>query len=201
MTLRQFDHGYWYATEIKAFAQSLGVPSAHKLRKDELEKAIRQFLTRRTVTMPTKRSLSRSGVKDVDRGLRLGLPVRLYTNDRETKAFLEREAQRLDPDFKRRSGARYRLNRWREAQLTRGVPITYGDLVKTYVRLCRPETTYRQAPSGRYINFLSDFMADNPGASLAEAIRAWKQLKAMDTPKTYKRGATRSHTSSSRRAP
>jgi hypothetical protein len=25
MTLRQFDHGYWYAMEIKRFAQSLGL--------------------------------------------------------------------------------------------------------------------------------------------------------------------------------
>jgi hypothetical protein len=43
MTLRQFDHGYWYATEIKEFARLLGLPAAHKLRKDELEKVIRHF--------------------------------------------------------------------------------------------------------------------------------------------------------------
>ena len=73
MTLRQFDHGYWYATEIKRFAQSLGVPAAHRLRKDELEKAIRHFLTHGKVTSPTRRDLSRSGIKDVDRGLRLDL--------------------------------------------------------------------------------------------------------------------------------
>ena len=54
MTLRQFDHGYWYATELKRFAQSLGLPSAHKLRKDELEKAIRRFLAHGELTSPTK---------------------------------------------------------------------------------------------------------------------------------------------------
>jgi carboxylesterase type B len=186
MTLRQFDHGYWYATEIKRFAQSLGLPSAHKLRKDELEKAIRHFLAHGKVTSLTKRDLSRSGTKDVDRGLRLDLPVILYTNDRETKAFLEREARRLDPTFKRRSGARYRLNRWRDAQLTRGAPIAYRDLVKEYVRLNRPETTHRRAPSGRYINFLSDFMGANPGATMTAAIRAWKTVKTMDSPKDYR---------------
>ena len=153
MTLRQFDHGYWYATEIKRFAQSLGLPSAHKLRKDELEKAIRHFLAHGKVTSPTKRDLSRSGIKDVDRGLRLDLAVILYTNDRATKAFLEREARRLDPTFKRRSGARYRLNRWRDAQLTRGAHITYRDLVKEYVRLNHPETRHRRVPLDRYINF------------------------------------------------
>ena len=186
MTLRQFDHGYWYATEIKRFAQSLGLPSAHKLRKDELEKAIRHFLVHGKITSPTKRDLSRTGIKDVDRGLRLDLAVILYTNDRATKAFLEREARRLDPTFTRRSGARYRLNRWRDAQLTRGAHITYRDLVKEYVRLNRPETSYRRVPSGRYINFLSDFMAANPGATMAAAIRAWKTVKSMNAPKNYR---------------
>ena len=186
MTLRQFDHGYWYATEIKRFAQSLGVPAAHRLRKDELEKAIRRFLATGKVMSPTKRALSRSGVKDVDRGLQLDRHVVLYTNDRETKAFLEREARRLDPTFRRRSGARYRLNRWREAQLTRGAHITYRDLVKEYVRLNRPETTHRRAPIGRYINFLSDFMAANPGATMEAGIRAWKKVKRLNSPKSYR---------------
>ena len=185
MTLRQFDHGYWYATEIKRFAQALGVPAAHKLRKDELENAIRRFLTTGKITSPTKRDLSRSGVKDVDRGLTLDRRVVRYTNDHETKAFLEREARRLDPTFRRRSGARYRLNRWREAQLMRGARITYRDLVKEYVRLNRPETTHRRAPIGRYINFLSDFMAANPGATMAAGIRAWKSVKRLNSPKSY----------------
>jgi hypothetical protein len=193
MTLRQFDHGYWYATEIKAFAQSLGIQSAYKLRKDELEKAIRHFLAHGKLANPTKRNLSRSGVKDVDRGLRLDLPVVLYTNDPETKAFLERESRRRDPSFKRRSGSRYRLNRWRDAQLARGVRITYRDVVKEFVRLNRPETTHRRAPIGRYINFLSDFMPENPGATMAAAIRAWKTVKTLDSPKNYRAFARARH--------
>jgi hypothetical protein len=192
MTLRQFDHGYWYATEIKKFAQSLGVPSAHKLRKDELEKAIRHFLAHGRITSPTRRNLSRSGTRDTDRGLRLDLPVVLYTNDRETKAFLEREARKIDPAHKRRSGARYRLNRWRDAQLMRGAPITYRDIVKEYVRLNRPETRHTRAlPGGYYVNFLSDFMAAHPRATMAAAIRAWKTVKTMDSPSEYRAYARR----------
>jgi hypothetical protein len=186
MTLRQFDHGYWYATEIKSFAQSLGVASAHKLRKDELEKAIRHFLIHGKVSSPTERSLSRTGVKDVDLGLRLDRPVVLYTNDHETKAFLDREARGIDPAYKRRSGSRYRFNRWREAQLARGTRITYRDLVKEWVRLNRPETKYRRVPIVCYINFLSDFMAANPGATMAAGIRAWKRVKKMNSLKTYR---------------
>ncbi len=44
MTVTQFDNGYWYATELKTFAKAIGIPSAGKLRKDELEKAIISFL-------------------------------------------------------------------------------------------------------------------------------------------------------------
>jgi hypothetical protein len=186
MTLRQFDHAYWYATDIKRFAQSLGLPSAGKLRKDELEKAIRHYLAHGKVANPTKRNLSRSGIKDVDRGLRLDLPVVLYTNDRETKAFLEREALKIDPSFRRRSGARYRLNRWRDDRLTRGARITYRDVIKEWIRLNRPETAHRRVPVGRYIYFLSDFMTANPGATMAAAIGAWKTVKTMDSPKTYR---------------
>jgi hypothetical protein len=186
MTLRQFDHGYWYATEIKRFAQSLGVPGAGKLRKDELEKAIRHFLAHGKVTSPTKRELSRSGVKDVDLGLRLDRRVVLYTNDRETKTFLDREARKLDPAYKRRGGSRYRFNRWREAQLTRGIRLTYRDLVKEWVRLNRPDTRYRRVEIGRYINFLSDFMAAHPGATMAAAIRAWKAVNRMNSLKNFR---------------
>jgi len=114
MTQAQFDNGYWYATELKDFAKTIGIPSASRLRKDELEKAIKAFFKAGKIESPTKRSLSRSGIKGVEQGLSLSLPVAVYTNDKETKGFLEREAQKLVPGLKRKSGARYRLNRWRE---------------------------------------------------------------------------------------
>ena len=44
MTSTQFDNSYWYATELKDFAERIGIPSASKLRKDELERAIKVFL-------------------------------------------------------------------------------------------------------------------------------------------------------------
>jgi hypothetical protein len=36
MTSTQFDNGYWYAIELKDFAERIGIPSASKLGKDEL---------------------------------------------------------------------------------------------------------------------------------------------------------------------
>ena len=160
------------------------------MRKDELEEAIRHFLANGKVASPTKRDLSRSGIKDVERGLSLDLPVILYTNDHETKAFLEREARKLDPAFKRRSGARYRLNRWREEQLTSGVKLTYEDLVREYVRLNQTKEPFAQIPHGRYINFVSDFMAAEKGATRDQVTRAWARLKTLDVPKTYRSWVT-----------
>jgi hypothetical protein len=184
MTAAQFDNGYWYATEIKDFAKAIGIPSASKLRKDELEKAIKQFLRTKTIASPT-RTLSKSGIKDVERGLSLALPVVHYTSNRETKDFLAREAKTLAPNLKKKSGACYRLNRWREEQLTQGVKITYGDLVKQYIVLNQTEEKFARVESGRYINFLSDFLSSEQGATRDEALEAWRELKNLDAPKNY----------------
>ena len=186
MTLTEFDNGYWYATELKTFAQTIRLPSAGKLRKDELEKAIRLFLKTGEIKNPAKRKLSMSGIKDVQRGLRLDLPVVVYTNDKETKDFLEREAQKLAPGLKRKSGVRYRLNRWREERLFKGVQLTYGDLVKEYIRLNQTKKPFAQIPHGRYINFMSDFLAAEKGATKEQAVKAWRKLKTLDVPKNYR---------------
>ena len=162
-----------------------GFPSASKLRKDELERAIRSFLVTGKARNPTRRNLSSSGIKDVDRGLSLELKVVRYTNDEETKSFLEREAQKRVPGLKRKSGVRYRFNRWREQQLVKGVRLTYGDLVKEYVGLNQTEGPFAHIPHGRYINFVSDFLAAEKQATRKQAIRAWHELKAWNVPKTY----------------
>jgi hypothetical protein len=186
MTVKQFDNGYWYATELKEFAERIGIPSANKLRKDELETAIKLFLETGKIKTPTKRSLSNSGTRDVERRLQLDLPVVVYTNDKDTKDFLERESQKLAPGLKRKSGARYRLNRWREDQLVKGVKLTYGDLVEEYVRLNQTTKPFVHIPHGRYINFVADFLAAEKGATREQAIREWKKLKTLDVPKDYR---------------
>jgi hypothetical protein len=120
----------------------------------------------------------------------------VYTNDKQTKSFLEREAQKLAPGLKRKSGVRYRLNRWREEQLVKGVTLTYGDVVREYVRLNQTEGRFAHIPHGRYINFVSDFLAAGKGATREQAIEAWKKLKTLDVPKDY-RSWTRSRPSKS----
>ena len=185
MTLTQFDNGYWYTTELKDFAKTIGLPFASRLRKDELEDRIKLFLKTGRIESPTKRSFSISSTKDVDLGLNLDLPVAVYTNDRETKEFLEKESRKMAPGLKRKSGTRYRLNRWREEQLAKGVRITYGDLVREYIRLNQTQGPFAQVPHGRYINFLSDFLKAEKGSTREQAIKAWEELKTLDAPKNY----------------
>ncbi len=185
MTLAHFDNGYWYTTELKAFAKSIGIPSANKLRKDELETAIKFFLETGKLRQAAQRSFTVSGTKDVERGLSLELPVMVYTNDTVTKNFLEKEAQKMAPGMRRKSGARYRLNRWREAQLVNGIKFTYRDLVEEYVRLNQTTEPFAHIPHGRYINFMSDFLAKEQGATREQALKAWGKLKTLDIPKNY----------------
>jgi hypothetical protein len=199
MTITQFDHGYWYEVELKQFARELGFRSS-ALRKDELEGAIRGFLRTGAIVQPARKKTSTSTAKDVERGLHLDLAVVRYTNDSETKQFLEQEARKLVPGLRRRSGARYRLNRWREAQILNGVRLRYRDLVNEYVRLNQSTDRFPQIPHGRYINFMSDFLAAQNGATKEEAIKAWARLKRMNVPKTYAAWArTRSRESESGR--
>jgi hypothetical protein len=185
MSEAQFDNGYWYATELQQFAAKVGIPSARKLRKDELEKALKHFLRTGKSSNLVARKLSKPGARDVDKGLSMDLPVIHYTSNRETKAFITREAARLEPGFKRATGTRYLLNRWREAQIARGRRITYGDLVRQAIRFNKTKRGPLRMAHGRYINFISDFMAANSASSHAAAVRAWHEIRAMDAPKTY----------------
>lgn len=184
MTLREFENGYWYLEQLQDFAQRIGVPAARKLRKDELEKAIVAFLRTGKAALPTKRSLRRTGVKDVERGLSLKLRIENYTSNRETKDFIVQQARRLAPDVGQHSGVWYRLNRWREKQITVGKCPTYGDLVRQYIVLNKMPR-FKRIAHVRYINFLADFLKAENGATRAEAIAAWKVLKKLDLPKNY----------------
>ncbi len=80
----------------------------------------------------------------------------------------------------------YRLNRWREDQITQGVTITYGDLVAEYVRINESVEPFERVPHGRYINFLADFMKFEKNAKRENALKAWEKLKKLEITKDYK---------------
>jgi len=184
MTVRDFENGYWYADQLKDFAASIGIPGAKKLRKDELEKAIVGFIRTGHAALPTKRSLRKTGIKDLERGLDLKLPIENYTSNRETKSFIIEQARTIAPDVREKSGVWYRLNRWREEQITSGEHPTYGDLVEQYIALNKIER-FERIPYTCYIYFVADFLNAEKNATRAEAIAAWNELKTLDVPKDY----------------
>jgi hypothetical protein len=184
MTLREFKNGYWYLDDLKAFAKRIGIPSAARLRKDEIERAIAVFLRTGTAVLPTKRALRKTGARDLQRGLGLKLRIAHYTSNRETKDFIVGEAKKIAPNVRHKSGVWYRLNRWREEQLTKGSHPTYGDLIRQYIVLNKTER-FERIPHGRYINFVAEFLAVESGTTRADALAAWTKLKAMDIPKNY----------------
>jgi hypothetical protein len=184
MTVREFENGYWYLDDLKDFAKRIGIPEAVRLRKDEIERAIVLFLRTGTVGLPTKRALRKTGVKDLERGLSMNRRIEHYTSNRQTKDFIVREAKKVDPEVREKSGAWYRLNRWREEQITNGNRPTYGDLVRQYVALNKLER-FAKVPHPRYINFVAEFLKAEKGTTRSDAIAAWEELKAMDTPKNY----------------
>jgi SAP domain-containing new25 len=184
MTVREFENGYWYADQLKNFAERIGIPAAKKLRKDELEKAIVAFLRTGKAALPTKRSLRKTGVKDIERGLTLKLRIENYTSNRETKDFIAEQARKMAPDVREKSGVWYRLNRWREERITSGAHPTYGDLVRQYIVLNKMPR-FERVPVGRYINFVADFLAADKKATRRQAIAAWAELKELDIPKDY----------------
>ena len=186
ITLTQFDNGYWYADDIKNFAKEIGIPDSSRLRKDELEKLIKEFIRTGKASSSKRKNINAIGVKDHELGLAPTLRIRNYTSNKETKQFIEKEALKVNPNLKKKSGAKYRLNRWREEQINDGKKITYGDLVRQYIKLNETEEPFKKIPHGRYINFLADYLANEKGATREKAIKAWEKLKKLDIPKDYR---------------
>jgi SAP domain-containing new25 len=185
MSLQAFENGYWYATDLVEFGKKLGLPAAHRMRKNELESAIKAYLTTGRLPKTTPSKPLKKGVRDLGRGLRLDLPIANYTSNRETKDFIVRAAQRKRPGLKAKSGVWYRLNRWREANVANG-SVTYGDLVEQFISLNSVDRFERIPHEGYYIHFLADYFAAEKDASRKDALAAWKNLKNMNVPKTYK---------------
>ncbi|MEM1263721.1 MAG: hypothetical protein AAGH76_15080 [Pseudomonadota bacterium] len=181
MSVAEFDNGYWYAADLKAFATKLGLTGAAALRKDQVEARVRRFLE--TGAFPDSNTQQRAPVSRGDPDpLRMDVRIVRYVSNRATKDFIVTEASRLYGPLPKKSGAWYWLNRWREQHTAAG--ITYRDLVHRYIELCTTEGRLPQIPSARMNNFISDFLAAKEGTR-NEAMAAWQALKKHPGPKTF----------------
>ncbi|WP_277056431.1 SAP domain-containing protein, partial [Treponema socranskii] len=87
MTIKEFENKYWYMSELKAFAKSLEIPFDSKIRKDQLEKMIIQFLETGTVNQKN-RFRSKNRDRDI---LNNSSYVENFSNKKETWEFIHSE--------------------------------------------------------------------------------------------------------------
>ena len=181
MTIKEFENKYWYMSELKALAKSLEIPCDSKIRKDQLEVLIMQFLETGTVNQKNSfRSKSRN--RDI---LDNSSYVENFSNKKETWEFINSEMDKRVPGLKQKSGAKYWLNRWIENKLSNGEKITYDDVVCEYIHLNKTEEKLPQIPSCKFNNFISDYLANEKRATREDALEAWNKLKSMKAKKDY----------------
>ncbi len=184
MSIEEFDNGYFYAAELKAFARDLGI-TVGNFRKFELEELIREFL--QTGKVPDRKPvLPRKAGKARD-VLKADATVINYVGDKKTKAFLLELVYAEAPGLSQKSGQWYWLNDWRRKRQGAQECFTYGDLADHLRTLMQTKGRLPRCPSARMNNFITDFMADpaNAGTSRKEVLKAWNWLKEQPGPKTY----------------
>ena len=183
-SVEDFEKNYFYAVELKEFAKSIGVSRAAKLRKDQLEKIIKSFLSTGVVTQAIDKLDTSKSERDFEKSqLKMDTVVINYCSNKITKTFIKTEAMNIQPNLPKKSGVWYWINRWREEQLEK-TSITYGDIVHQFIGLSNKKERLPRIPSTKFNNFISDFLEAQKG-SRAEAIIAWEQLKETNIPKTF----------------
>ena len=183
ITFEEFENGYWYASELKEFIKEIGIKNYNKLRKDEIEKIIVEYIMYRKISTIEKNQKNKIITNDV---LGLNNFVVNYKNNKETKDFLINESLKQNPNFKIKSGSSYWLNRWRENEIKNGIKIKYKDLIKEYTRLNSFEGKLPQIPSTKMNNFIMDYLQHEKGKKRKDAMDEWEKLKTLNMPKDYK---------------
>ena len=181
MTIEEFENKYWYMSELKAFAKLLEIPFNSKIRKNQLEEMIIQFLENGTVNKKNC-CCSRNRNRDI---LNNHNYVENFSNRKETWEFIHSEMDKRVRGLKPKSGAKYWLNRWIENKLSNCEKITYNDVICEYIRLNKIEGKLPQIPSCRFNNFISDYLENEKNATREEDLDAWNELKAMKSKKDY----------------
>ena len=181
MTIKEFENKYWYMSELKELAKSLKIPFDSKIRKEQLEEMISQFLQTGIVSKKNSSKIKSCNVDILD----LNSFVDNFRNTKETWKFINTEMDKRTPGLKIKSGAKYWLNRWIENKLSHGEKITYNDVICEYIRLNKTEGKLPQIPSCKFNNFISDYLANEKNATREDALEAWNKLKDMKIKKDY----------------
>lgn len=185
LSISDFEKQYWYAADLKRFAKEIKIPNSSKLRKDELEQAIKHYLKTGKIIASSRKNITKTGQKDIEKGLTRQLEIRNYTSNKETKTFILKEADHLAPGLKIKSGVWYRINRWRDEKITNGEKIKYGDLIHQFVKLNEANEKFEKIPTTLFNNFVSDYLKNQKQATRKQAVTAWEKLKSLPISKDY----------------
>ena len=184
MSVKDFDDGYFYMSELKDFARATGIAVGNR-RKIELEEAIREYLSSGAVSGHAPR---RNRIAGQPRdALTPDSVVKNYVDDRQTKDFLLTLVLAEHPGLTNKSGQWYWLNDWRRNQLAAGRTLRYAQLSRQLRTLMETPGRLPQIPSARMNNFITDFRASPGGADTPhdEVMSAWQWLKKQACPKTF----------------
>jgi hypothetical protein len=182
-SLEDFHNHYWYLADLVDFCRRYELdPSG---RKDELARRVETFLKtgRRTPKAPTKTS-RRSDRQDGP--ITLDAPVtQAFKCDAATRAFFQSvigEHFHFTAD----------LQKFRRDHQSKGIGLTYGDLVREWVAEFerRKDKAYkpRIERTWQYNQFVRDFMGDKPrnsGKSIRDAAQVWNRIRDHEGPHTY----------------
>ena len=181
MTLEEFENNYWYATELKHFLKKMGVKCYNKLRKDEMENIIVEYIKNKKIVDIVTNEQNKYKIDILEKEEF----VENFKNNTETWQFIINEGLKIDPQMKIKSGAKYWLNRWREKQIIEKNKIKYKDLVNEFIRLNSISEKLPQIPSTKMNNFIMDFLNNEKGSKRKDAMREWEFLKKSNIKKDY----------------
>lgn len=173
-----FKDFYWLKKELTDFCTKNGLSTTGM--KPEIANRIYVFLKTGKKVKP-EHAKSSDGL-DSDKAITLQTPVINYKNDPATREFF---IKHIGSHFKFSA----RVNIFRNEQLAAGKKITYGDLIKAWLK----EHEQRKDKSIKlpimqsceYNQFTRDFYAAEPNAKRKTVIAAWKKIRSVAGKHTY----------------
>jgi len=169
------------AAELKEIRNQSRDSVGNSLRKENLKRPQHFIRTGESKTLASE--VSQRRVFECRQSLSLDLSVVNYTSNKKTKDSFEREAAKLSLG-QRASGTRYCESLARGAARQRQAAHLSGSGRASH-RTQQDRHGPLRIEHARLHQFHSDFMAADKKAAREEAVKAWKELKAMDAPKTY----------------
>jgi len=176
--LSHFKNYYWLKTELIDFCREQGLAATGS--KQELEERIEIFISSgvKTKSLSTKVT----GDRDSKQPITPDTSVVNYKNDAATRRF-----------FVEQVGQSFHFNAYLRQFTDRknliGKNLTYGDLVDGWLaeEACKDDPNFKSTIGEQfeYNRFTREFFLYEKGKTRADAIKAWKKVKATPGENTY----------------